>query len=206
MGRAGSWRRPSAADAKIESNTTSCSLGPDASEPVHQLVQNLFFCSAEPPQVVVVSGVETGDAASRLCEPLAAELALQAADDVCLVDGESKTDVDECGEQVRVNLWRIRARVDPCHPWVEHWQNRIHWLRREFRYAVIHSPPVLMASDAMALGRLTDGLVLVLEAHRTRRLAALRAKASLEAGGVRLLGTVLSERTFPIPEALYQRL
>ena len=33
---------------------------------------------------------------------------------------------------------------------------------------------------------------------------AMKAKESLEASNVRLLGAILSERTFPIPEALYR--
>jgi len=49
-------------------------------------------------------------------------------------------------------------------------------------------------------------VVLVLEANATRRVAALSAKEALEAAGVRLLGTVLNDRTFPIPEKLYRKL
>jgi len=56
------------------------------------------------------------------------------------------------------------------------------------------------------LGQGTDGVVLVLEANVTRRVAALSAKESLEAAGVRLLGTVLNNRTFPIPDKLYRNL
>lgn len=51
-----------------------------------------------------------------------------------------------------------------------------------------------------------DGVVLVLTAHKTHREAALRAKQMLEQLHVRLIGTVLDGRTFPIPEAIYKRL
>jgi Mrp family chromosome partitioning ATPase len=46
-------------------------------------------------------------------------------------------------------------------------------------------------------------VILVIEAHRTRRLAAQKALMNLRATGARLLGTVLIERTFPIPARLY---
>jgi Mrp family chromosome partitioning ATPase len=49
-------------------------------------------------------------------------------------------------------------------------------------------------------------LVLVVQANATRRDAARKAKESLQAANVRLLGAVLDNRTFPIPDAIYQRI
>jgi len=56
------------------------------------------------------------------------------------------------------------------------------------------------------LGYLSDGVILVLEANSTRRAAAQRAVQVLHATNARLLGSVLSGRTFPIPEEIYRRL
>jgi protein-tyrosine kinase len=53
---------------------------------------------------------------------------------------------------------------------------------------------------------MADGVILILEAHATRRESARRAKESLQAAGVKILGAVLNKRTYPIPEALYKRL
>ena len=61
-------------------------------------------------------------------------------------------------------------------------------------------------SDALAFGQLTDGFILVVEANATRREAALQVAENLRAANVRILGAVLNQRTFPIPEALYHRL
>jgi Mrp family chromosome partitioning ATPase len=58
----------------------------------------------------------------------------------------------------------------------------------------------------MLLSRWTDGVVLVVEANATRRDAARRVKEILDAAGVSLLGVVLNNRTFPVPEAIYRRL
>jgi Mrp family chromosome partitioning ATPase len=79
-------------------------------------------------------------------------------------------------------------------------------LRREFDYAVIHAPPMGAGGEAGVLAQFADGLVLVLEAHRTRRVLARMAHGKLQAANVRILGAVLSGRTFPIPERLYRRL
>jgi Mrp family chromosome partitioning ATPase len=47
---------------------------------------------------------------------------------------------------------------------------------------------------------------LVIEANSTRRETTRKAKESLEAANVRLLGAVLNKRTFPIPEVFYRKL
>jgi len=82
---------------------------------------------------------------------------------------------------------------------------RLAELRLEFDYTVLEGP-VAAHSEAAALGGLSDGLVLVLQANSTRRVTAQKAKERLSSANARLLGTVLTGRTFPIPEALYQRL
>jgi len=56
------------------------------------------------------------------------------------------------------------------------------------------------------IGQLSDGVILGLEAHRTRRIAARITKERLQAANVRLLGVVLNQRTFPIPEGIYRKL
>jgi len=83
---------------------------------------------------------------------------------------------------------------------------RMEELRNTFRYVVIHSGPLRLETGAMLLSRWTDGVVLVLEANATRRDAARRAKEILDAAKVSVLGVVLNNRTFPIPDAIYQRL
>jgi Mrp family chromosome partitioning ATPase len=83
---------------------------------------------------------------------------------------------------------------------------RFEELRKEFDYVLIDAPSLTRYADATALGRLTDGLVLVLEANSTRKEAALRVMENLRAAQIPVLGAVLNKRTFPIPESLYQRL
>jgi Mrp family chromosome partitioning ATPase len=79
-------------------------------------------------------------------------------------------------------------------------------LRNHFRYVVIHSEPLRLETSSILLSRWADGVVLVLEANSTRRDTARRAKENLAAAGVSVLGVVLNNRTFPIPEAIYRRL
>jgi hypothetical protein len=83
---------------------------------------------------------------------------------------------------------------------------RLAELRLEFDYTVLQGPAAGAGSEAALLGATCDGLVLVLQANTTRRATAQRVKETLHSVNARLLGTVLSERTFPIPNAIYRRL
>jgi Mrp family chromosome partitioning ATPase len=56
------------------------------------------------------------------------------------------------------------------------------------------------------MAQFADGMILVLSAQRTRRATAIKVKQTLERANVRLLGSVLSDREFPIPEGIYRRL
>jgi len=85
-------------------------------------------------------------------------------------------------------------------------QTRFAELRKEFDFVLIDAPPLTPYSDALAFGQLTDGFILVVEANATRREAALQVAENLRAANIRILGAVLNQRTFPIPESLYHRL
>jgi Mrp family chromosome partitioning ATPase len=58
----------------------------------------------------------------------------------------------------------------------------------------------------MAMSQFADGIILVLSARYTRRAVARKIKDSLEGKRGRILGIVLSDRVFPIPQAIYRRL
>jgi Mrp family chromosome partitioning ATPase len=85
-------------------------------------------------------------------------------------------------------------------------RTRLSELRREFDYTIIHTPAVAVSGDAILFGRLCDGVILILEAQRTRRATACAACDALRQANVRLLGSVLSDRTFPIPQSIYSKL
>jgi Mrp family chromosome partitioning ATPase len=86
------------------------------------------------------------------------------------------------------------------------WKERVSSLREDFDYSVIHGPAAGATTDLDWLAPLCDGVIMVLDAHRTRRAVARNAQQMLQAAHARVLGTILNQRTFPIPEALYQKL
>ena len=79
-------------------------------------------------------------------------------------------------------------------------------LRKEFDFVIVDAPPMARYADAIALGKLSDGVVMVIEAESTRREAARVAVGNLRSSGIPVLGAVLNKRTFPIPERIYHKL
>ncbi len=75
-----------------------------------------------------------------------------------------------------------------------------------YRVVAVDSPPVLSHPESRSLAALTDGAVVVLQAHRTRREVVQKAMAILQGAHVRVLGVVLNRRRYPVPEFLYRRL
>lgn len=65
-------------------------------------------------------------------------------------------------------------------------------LRLRFDYVILDSPPALAVSDAVALSRHVDGVVLVLQAGRTSVPQVRRALAALDQVNAPVLGLVLN--------------
>ncbi len=77
-------------------------------------------------------------------------------------------------------------------------------LRERAELVVVATPPVLESPLALAVAPTVDGVVLVVEAERTRVAVARAARDTLAAGGANLLGVVLNKRRYPVPVALYE--
>ena len=88
----------------------------------------------------------------------------------------------------------------------EQGQARIKDLLAAFDYVIIAAPSVTQHPAVAALGAEVDGIVMIAEANVTRRRAVRACADALHASGGRVLGTVLNNRTFPIPEAVYRLL
>ena len=85
-------------------------------------------------------------------------------------------------------------------------QNINQSFNEQYDFIIFDSPPVPIFSEFRILCRKVDGVVLVLNAMRTRRQAALRAKLELEDAGAKLLGVIINKRKYYIPKWLYRKL
>jgi hypothetical protein len=203
-----------------------------AHEQIRGLVRQVFFSSAaQPVRQVVFSAVDARTDVSQICRQIGEALAWETKSSVAVLsralpalETSGQKDVRQeiirpraidpgplplrdMARRIRSNLWLLtEGQVLESREKVTALYSRLCELRAEFDYSIVEGPPAGLASEAAALGQLADGLVLVLAAHKTRRAAARKIKETLEAARTRILGTVLSERTFPIPSALYRRL
>jgi capsular exopolysaccharide synthesis family protein len=78
--------------------------------------------------------------------------------------------------------------------------------REVFDYIILDSSPVTQSSETRVICAKVDGVVLIVEAGKTRRQVALKAKDEIERSGGIFLGSVLNKRKFYIPNWLYRRL
>ncbi|RMG02032.1 MAG: tyrosine-protein kinase family protein, partial [Planctomycetota bacterium] len=66
------------------------------------------------------------------------------------------------------------------------------WVENVYDQVVIDSPPVLAAGDTAILGRLADGVLLVVQPEKNRRRVILRAAEYLTVLKIRLVGLVVN--------------
>jgi len=209
------------------------SLESFAEEQIRGLVRQLFLSDwPRPGRQIVFTPVDQDTDITSICMRVGQILSMQIAGTTCVVEVAPRgTGVEKSGGngradricsrphvsrlrdlccQVSSNLWRLPVDVflneDGSGLSTMWLRDRLAELRLEFDYTILQGPAAGLSSDATLLGRLSDGVVLVLRANTTRRATAQKAKQMLYSANARLLGTVLSERTFPIPEAIYKRL
>jgi receptor protein-tyrosine kinase len=200
-----------------------------------KLVQRLFLVpGSDAPRVVIVSGTESGSGCSWVCARMAELLASQVSASVCVVDAnlgapglhtQFRTDNSQglsdalhdpdsirgfARPMGRENLWLISSGGDsadrPALISSDRMRMRMAELRQEFHYVLIDVPAINTANDGIVLGRAADGVVVVIKANSSRRETARKAIQELEGAKVRVLGAVLNQRTFPIPQKIYNRL
>jgi Mrp family chromosome partitioning ATPase len=192
------------------------------------------FLSQEPDaaRIVVFSGVERAVGSTWNCVCAARTLAAQITGRVCVVDanfrhpalhrffgvansGGLAAAVTQSGAITPFliqlgdsNLWLLPSGAEMsdlskyCTPL--EMELRLTELHDQFDYVLIDSPSANHYADALALGAMTDGVVLVLDSESTHRDAARRAAHNLQAARVRTIGAILNKRSYPIPQFIYR--
>ena len=82
------------------------------------------------------------------------------------------------------------------------WEN----IKQQFDLILIDSPPATTSSDGLTISSMVDGVVLVLEAEKTRWPLAKSIKDKIIRNGGKVLGIVFNKRRHHIPEFIYKRL
>jgi capsular exopolysaccharide synthesis family protein len=79
-------------------------------------------------------------------------------------------------------------------------------LKLKFDLILIDSPPLTVSPDALALASKVDGVVLVVEAEKTKWRTARYVREQIERVGGNILGIVFNKRRYYIPESIYKYL
>jgi hypothetical protein len=204
-----------------------------AREQILGLVRQIFLQSARatslteaarPVRQVVFSAVERDADLHSICRQVGEALARETQGTVGIFARDVRAAIDpelrrgprsehapgmplrRIGTRVGPNFWIVPPLGGESVVTASSLHSYLGEMRREFEYSIIEAPPVGASQAATAMAQFADGIILVLSAHRTRRVTALKVKETLESAHVRILGTLLSDRVFPIPDELYRRL
>jgi polysaccharide biosynthesis transport protein len=229
------FRPKSIAEKSPEVRQSPVPIDPIGGAEEAELVQRVFLLPAcEVPRVVVFCGVGQTDGAAGICARAGQNLANQTGSSVCVVEGDfhspslhhhfgvenspGLTDaLLECGPiqdfvhsvpKSNLSVLPVGSRAGEVQAlWKsERLQSRIAELRRKFSYVAVYCPLASQRVGGMLLGQIADGVVLIIESMVTRRETARMIKENLEAANVKILGAVLNNHPFAIPESLYRRL
>jgi Mrp family chromosome partitioning ATPase len=227
---------PAACTPKSEPAASAPSLwiDPKVRDELGKLVQKLLSPPNKDARRVVFAGTDSGVGCSWICARAGDILASQVRSSVCVVDCNLRSPGLHCqfaienhyglsdalrqpgpirqyGRQLsRTNLWIVscgsgteNSRADVAS---EGMRQRLTELREQFDYVLLDVAPLNICNDAITLGSLSDGVVLVLKANSSRRETARKAVQDLQTANVRIFGAALNQRTFPIPDGIYKRL
>lgn len=203
---------------------------PGARQQIAALIERVFLPAGGPaPRVVAFASVEADDSSGRVVAATATMLAQRTGARVGAIDLNfaapsvhdwlavpktpglfealgSDGPLLDAAKQVRANLWVVPAgESDAGAELSAGSRTRIAHLTDAFDYVVMTLEPLADGFGA-GLATLADGVVLVVNAETTRRDTGRTAAERLQACGAALLGAVLTNRRYPIPDAIYRRL
>jgi Mrp family chromosome partitioning ATPase len=224
-----------AAPAPLKSQPLQFAMESSELAELAKVVQRVFLLpQGNPPRTVVFTSSESGDGCSWICARVGEILASQVAGSVCLVDANLQSptlheqfsvpnhhglsDALRASNSIRGYVSQLSRRnlaLLSCgsagkesHGLVasDRMRMRLNELREEFEYILVDCSSMSASNEAIAVGSGADGVVLVLKANSTRKDRARSAVQDLNNAKVRVLGAVLNQRTFPIPDSIYNKL
>ncbi len=222
-------------DDEVQDAPRSLDLKSMALQEEIKLVERIFLSSdSSSNRVILFSGVDDADGGARVCAQAAQTLAAQIHGAVCVIDADLNS--RSLQHQFRMkntsgisesllhsgpvrqyahplapgNLWIMTCGGETLNPQTplnsDRMRVRFDELRRQFDYILINAPSVSTTAHLTQFGQLADGVIFVVKANSTRRGTTKQLKETLEELRVRVLGVVLNDRTFPIPDSVYRKL
>lgn len=192
-----------------------------ASEAYRRLRTNLLYALVDdPPKVIMVTSPGSAEGKSTVCANLGVVLA-QAGKNVLIVDCDLRRPImheifgldsagglvgavmgelslqDVCQEPLEGSDLKVLTVGDlPPNP-AEFVNSRrfsefLATIQKEFDYVLVDSSPTGLVADPLILATQVDGVLLTLDARKTRRGDVRRAMRALTTVGAHVLGTVMN--------------
>jgi Mrp family chromosome partitioning ATPase len=183
------------------------------------------------PRIVMLVSAQGGEGTTTVATQFAAALARDATLRVLLIDAHARrpllTEWITSGSAQRRLFGGKRKPSGPAPDPAMSERLRVLMLPEEFRIAgatqpamrqildsvesgfdwiIVDGSPVLESPDAASLGGAAAGVVMVVQAGRTKRPVLSRSVDLLRKAGARVLGTVLNRRRLEIPGFIYRRI
>jgi capsular exopolysaccharide synthesis family protein len=183
------------------------------------LQANLKFLSSDKTlKVIVVTSSVSKEGKSTVSANLAAAIA-QVGRRVLLVDADmyhpsqhhiweltnaaglsdvivNQADFSAVVEGVMANLDVLPTGVMPPNPLAlldsKRMASLVEYFSENYDFVIIDAPPLVIAADALTLGKMTDGVLFVARPEVVERGSAAAAKESLERSGQNVLGLVIN--------------
>jgi protein-tyrosine kinase len=190
--------------------------------------------SAKGGYAVVFGACHTGDGASTMAYNFAAAFAAHSSKRMILIDGNIRnpflhrqfhvkntsglTDIvlnkssleNALLEVIPQKFYFLQAGSKADNPVAlyecDDFKKVLDQLHQQFDLIIFDSGPFVETPESVVLASATDGLILVLQAEKSRWEVALSVQKDLESAGVSLLGTILNKKPRVIPESIYRLL
>ena len=182
-------------------------------------------------RTILFVGSRSNEGTSTITRQLARVASLRLEKSVLLIDLDrsrpdlhvystlkSKPDIQDGEDQTGLSLTRVeesslyvmplfwRTMVTP--KTIDYAKRGDFWesLKDQFDLIIVDSPPASMFPDGPAIVSRLDGVILVVEAEKTRWHVALSVKEKILKSGGKILGIVFNKRRLYIPEVIYRYL
>ena len=162
--------------------------------------------------MIAVTSSLPGEGVTYLISHLAERLGAQAVGGVLVVDLSKLSSGSPLIPQIAGPGGERRPLSEAAfrsQDWAGSWQFRrdqIAKWRASFEYVLLDCPSTGAGSEATGFAQHVDGIILVVEANRTKSQQVKLTEHQLQMAGGNILGYVLNKRRYLVPEWIYRRL
>jgi protein-tyrosine kinase len=206
-------------------------LGRPVDQPVHEVAVR---GSKRPAYVIAFAGCSQGDGASTMAFNFACAFASYSSKSILLIDGnvrqprlqlqfpdekrigltdlvEGRSSLEETVLEITpARYYFLRSGAKSVNPIMlyesDDFLSLMGQLRARYDVIIFDCPPLVDNPESVLLASATDGLIMILQAEKTRWEVALAAVKDLEGARVPILGAILNKKQLPIPEPIYRLL